>query len=309
MSGRKLSIGIMGLAAVAMCAGCSGMTRTEPTEEPTEARVVLVPAGTETATQTPTSTFTPSATPLPTSTQMPSPVFLAPEAAYSTAEPQCAVPTAADLVTFTLPADAPAEARESWDASADHAFSGEVTESDPAGRSYRLQAVDPALGAEILVQCAGQPLPIEAGHRYQFTLWEDPPGATPSGRALRVSDDTGLLVLIVNVRETDGASMRILGGDRAGYAVRQLPSLCREGPVNSCGYELRAAPLEVARGDAFLTLDAGQSGAMAFDPPYVVTVATSHYRLPIEAVSCKDPTDWVQSYRIQRQAATATPTP
>ena len=70
--------------------------------------------------------------------------------------------------------------------------------------------------------------------------------------------------------------------------------------MGPCGYEHRAAPLEVARGDLWLMLAAGESGAFAVDPPYIVSVATSHLRVPIGAVACPDPTDWVQSYRIVR---------
>ena len=293
---------LAGAACAASCAGAGG--RATPTAAPTAERMVLAPLGTETVTPTPTDTPTPTQTPLPTETPPPSPEPAGPEATMWALEARCDVPRAADLVTFTLAAGTPAETAAAWQAEARHAFVGRVTAHDPVGRAYRLRPEEPAPDVELDAAYSFQPLPIEVDRSYRFTLWSDPPGAPPAGRALLVEDDEGLVALVVAVREAEGAGLRLLGGERAGYAVRQLPSLCRTGPMDGCGNQLRAAPLEVARGDAWLTLGAGDSGAFAYDPPYVVTVRTSHVRLPVGVVPCPDPTDWVQSYRIERQTPT-----
>lgn len=307
---RRDRIGAWLVTVLALCAACGCAGRgVPPTVEPTEARVVLAPMGTDTVTPPPTQTPPPTLTPVPSSTIDFGPGLAAPEATYLASAPECTVILAAELVTFTLAAEAPEEARSVWAAEARHAFEGEVASSDADRRVHRLRPVDPSSDHEIELSYGSWPLPLETGRRYRFTLWADAAGSTPSGRAMRVDDDGGLLLLIVNVRETEGAGQRVLGGDRAGFAVRQAPSRCRMGPYDDCGYQLRAAPLEIGHGDAWLTLDAGQSGAFAIDPPYVVSVRSSHVRIPVEAAACTDPTDWVQSYRIERQAVTPTPVP
>jgi hypothetical protein len=296
------TVAVLALSAATSCAG-----RVPATAEPTEQRVQLEPLGTETVTPTPTSTLTPTATSLPTSTPPAESARVAP--AIDTAfEASCAVPRSADLVTFTLAAGMPDDLRTAWESTPQHQFTGEVVSADEAARVYRLRSTDsPAVEVDLAYGAAA--LPLEVGKRYAFTLWADTPAGPPSGRALRVDDEAGLLALIVSLRETEGAGLRVLGGDRAGHAVRQLATTCREGPIDACGYQLRAAPLEVARGDAWLTLNAGESGALAFDPPYVVQVSTSHHRFPVGDVPCTQPVDWVQSYRIQRQAAPPSPQP
>lgn len=299
----RLRAGALVLSGIAL--GLAACTPSDPTAtvEPTAQRVILTPLPTETVTPTPTNTPTATATPLPTATALPTPLPSGPEATLAALELKCDVPVVPEIITATLAAGASDEARQAWAETAEHAFSGEVVGHDPVAKAYRLRPVDPPADYEVDVAYSLEPWPVEVGRTYRFTLWSDPAGAVPSGRAVRIDDDDGFLFLNVSVRETDGAGQRVLGGDRAGFAVRQLPTLCRQGPMGPCGHQRRAAPMEIARGDLWLTLSAGESGAFALDPPYVVTVHTSHHRFPLAAVPCPDPTDWVQSYRIARGAS------
>ncbi len=225
---------------------------------------------------------------------------------------RCEIPRTADSFTLMPAADAPEEARTAWADQTAPALTAEVREHDAEARTYTLRAVEPAADDGFVLSYAGEPLPIEPGKTYRFTVHQDPAGGPPSGSGLKVEDEAGLVFLGVAARETEGADLRVLGGDRGGLAVRQLPTTCTQTETNACGYELRAAPIEVRRGDQALTLSAGETGRLATDPPYLVQVLTSHYRRWLGDIPCADPTDWVLGYRIARAtasdgAATATP--
>jgi hypothetical protein len=254
-----------------------------------------------TATRTPTPTITPlpTETPPPTPTPPFTPTAPAPASAGGL-QGACAVPVAADLVTVTLAAESPVEAVEAWAQAAAHEFRAAVSVHDPVGKAFVLRAVDPAMEQDLVLAYTGDPPALDVDREYRFVYWADPPGTVPSGRGLRIDDDTGPLFLSVSLRETDGAARRVLDGDRAGFALRQLSTPCVEGIVHPCGYQLRAAPLEVALQDASLTLDAGTQDLLESTPPYTVSVSTSHIRLPVAAAQCADPTDWVLSMRLQR---------
>jgi hypothetical protein len=215
--------------------------------------------------------------------------------------PGCEIPRDPETWRIAPAPDAPADAQTAWGARDFATFTADVKEHVPAEKRYLLQPVDPAAGYQLDLGYSGEALPLETGKRYRFTWEADIPGTAPVGTALKVDDDAGLVFLGVSARETDGADLQLLKGDRAGFILHQLPTQCLFTLQTACGVELRAAPLEVTRGDAKATLNAGQSADLAGSPAYHVAVATSHYRRAVGDVACADPTDWVLSYRIARR--------
>jgi len=285
-----------------------------PVPSPTVPLTVL-PLSTDTPIPTPASTETPSlevvlptliallprtATPLPT--QAPAGVF--DPGNLSVAEPGCAITLTAPVDTYRLVPDpaAPEAARAAWTGQITHSLEAEVVAHDGDLKTYALRAVAPPADHGFLLAYGGDPLPIEIGRAYRFVDHTDVPGAPPAGTGLRIDDDAGPRFLGVGVRETEGADRRVLAGDRAGFIIRQLPTRCRYVQLDACGYELRAAPVEVARGEGRAVVDAGETATLAGDPPYRARVQRSHYRRWAGDVPCADPTDWVLAYRIERVA-------
>lgn len=219
----------------------------------------------------------------------------------------CPIVKSADVYALAPAPEALEEARVAWSAQTTVTLDAEVVEHNAELGIYKLAAREPAADHPFLLLHTGGDLPIEIGKRYRFTAHNDIAGQPPAGAALRIDDEAGPLFLGISARETDGADRRLLGGDRAGFAIRQAATLCLPGAIDPCGYELRSAPVEVRRGEQGIALMAGSTGALATDPPYTVTVTASHYRRWVGSAPCPDPTDWVLAYRITRGAAAATP--
>ncbi|MFN2115189.1 MAG: hypothetical protein ACK2T6_05705, partial [Anaerolineae bacterium] len=201
--------------------------------------------------------------------------------------------------------DAPTPVHEAWAQYALPWVVAEVTEHNTEHRFHRLKAVEGPEGVpldyDFVVSYERSPLPLEIGRTYRFTTQRDLPGAVPVGRGLRVEDDAGMVFLYVAARETEQAHERILGGDRGGLAVRQVGSPCAEMIIDECGYELRSAPAEFTLGSATLSLMGGITGTLQSEPPYQVDLMTSHLRRWVGDLPCPDPTDWVLSYRLERE--------
>lgn len=214
----------------------------------------------------------------------------------------CPIVKSADVYALAPAPEAPEDVRVAWSGQTTVALDAEVVEHNAELGIYKLAAREPAADHPFLLLHTGGTLPIEIGKRYRFTAHNDVAGQPPAGAGLRIDDEAGPVFLGISTRETDGADRRLMGGDRAGFAIRQTETLCLPGAVDPCGYELRAAPVEVRHGDAAVTLMAGATGALAADPPYVVAVTASHYRRWIGSAPCPDPTDWVLAYRITRGA-------
>ncbi len=292
----SLAVHLVTVALMSAMAGCRGTAT--PTPPPTRPAATVEPLPSDTNTPTVTPTFTPSVTPIPSPT--PTPVFGA--ARPDQPEPGCEIPLKAETWALAPVADAPDDAQADWAARATRSLTAEVLEHATHSRAYLLRAVDPPVEFSFYLDYAGEPMPIAIGQRYRFTAHHDVRGQPPAGSALRIEDDNGVLFLGVSVRETDGAAERLLNGDRAGFSIRRQPTRCLFAPIDACGYELRAAPLEIRRGDATLTLNAGEDGLLEGDPPYRVTIHASHYRLWARSAICEDPTDWILSYRIVRSS-------
>jgi len=181
----------------------------------------------------------------------------------------------------------------------------QVVEHREAERVFALRPMDPPLPFGLELGYDGEPPPLATGATYSMTHYDDLHLASPAGEGLRIDDERGLLVLGVNLRESQGAATRVLGGERAGWTVETLPAACRFTLLDACGFERRAAPVRFRRPEgAELVLQAPAEGilASAGAPDYRVNLATSHLRLWRGDLPCSDPTDWVQSFRITRQS-------
>jgi hypothetical protein len=263
-------------------------------------RGTAAPLPSATATPLPTATPPPSATPWPTAvpTATAAPVI----AGYTTdrPEPGCEIPGLPEIWTVKPAADAPPELQASWGRTVTPTLRAQVIGHDEANRRYQLKALEPAADSPFELIYSGQPLPLEVGREYRFRAHVEDPDEDPLGAGLIIEDADGVVFLGISARETRDADAQIFDGDRAGFGVRQLPTRCLYAPLNTCGYRLRAAPLEVKRADQTATLGAGQLGVLRTDPPYKVTVLTSHLRSWVGDVPCANPVDWVLSYRIER---------
>jgi hypothetical protein len=254
------------------------------------------PLPSDTDTPTPTLTLTPSVTPIPSPTY--TPVFSS--SGMATPERDCGI--SLDGATWTVePASgAPEAARADWSSHVTQTITAAVTQHDEANHVFTLQSTAPATDYAYLLRYSHDPPPIAVGRSYRFESHQNAPGQPPAGSALRIDDDKGVLFYGASVRETEGAADRLLGGDKAGFRVTQLPTTCRYAPIDKCGYELRAAPVEIARGDKSMSLAPGRMNTLASDPPYQATIYTSHYRLWTRDTPCTDPTDWILSYELVR---------
>ncbi len=222
----------------------------------------------------------------------------------------CEIPRQPETWQLAPAPDAPAETQGAWLTQAQSSLVAEVVEHDSDGRTYVLQPLETQDPIRYHLTYSGEPLPLDPDQRYRLTYWQDVPGQPPFGVGLRIEDDDGLAFLGVSLRETEGADARVLDGDRAGFGIIQLPTQCLYTEVTACGVELRGAPVEVSHGAGKVTLGAGATAELPSDPPFQVTVATSHFRRAVADVPCPDRTDWVLSYRIQRPPeAPATPMP
>ncbi len=144
----------------------------------------------------------------------------------------------------------------------------------------------------------GPALPLRVGQRYLLAYDSDQPEGG-DGEALLMADEDGLRFLSVSLREAEGAQTRLLAGLRAGFEIRQLPTNCRYVELDGCGFELRAAPLQLGVGDRTARLAAGESGVLELERDYRLRVATSHFRLWRGDQPCADPADWPRSFRIE----------
>lgn len=279
---------------LAVLAGCGGIPTAEP--GPTIGVATVRPLPSDTLTPTPTQTLTPSVTPVSTPTM--TPVFGS--EALTQPEPGCELPRIAEQWTLEPAPEAPPEAIAEWGSRSESSVTAEVLVHSPEMNFYLLKMIEPPADYNVILRYTNETLPINQDGRYHFTAHHEVAGKPPAGSALRIDDDLGLLFLGVSVRETEGAERRLLAGGRADVAVRQLPTHCMYAPVDACGYELRAAPVEFTRGDAAITIDADEADLLGREPPYLVTLYTSHYRLWVRDTPCEDRADWILSYRIAR---------
>ena len=296
-----VSFGIIGAIAAGILltalTGCRGAT---PTAEPTVAPIQVQELPSETATPLPSETPVPSETPLDTPMPTSAPTAFMAGGAADKPAPGCQIPSQPETWSLAPAADAPADARTAWGQTVTPSLRAEVVEQNADTRTYTLRAVEPETAYRFTLTYSGPPLPLQTGQTYRFTTQVDRAGEAPAGAALKVTDDGGLVFLGVSARESDGAAARLLGGDRGGLAVSQLATRCLYAPVNACGYQLRAAPVEIRRGTDAVTVNAGESGKLPGDPAYKVTVLTSHYRLWMGDLACPNPADWVLSVRVER---------
>lgn len=297
-------------------AGCGGRAGPGGTPTPDFEDVVQpIPPATVPPSATPTATLAPEAALATLAALLPSatagasaaadPVLGLPPPAVP--EPGCAIPRGAPSYRLVPAPEAPEALRAEWAAGGDRSLEAELLSHDPGARLYALRAIEPAPDQAFILVYDGAPLPIETGRRYRFRLHADPPAAEPAGSALRIDDEAGLVFLGVSVRETAGASARIFGGDRAGFELQQLPTRCRYVESDGCGFELRAAPLEIAHPEGgALRANAGEGAELsAPGGRYRVDVLTSHFRRWLSDMPCADPSDWVLAYRIARQSVEA----
>jgi hypothetical protein len=310
---RALILGL-GLGLTQVLAGCSALRPAPP--EPTETPIAPF-AARPLPTATPTPTPEPSATPLPPELALATLAALLPPTptagpvslpAATLPASACTIPKIADSYALAPAPEAPEAARADWAAQAAPALTAEVLGYDAEARRYALRAVDPAAEHGFVLSHSGDPLPIETGKTYRFTVHQDLPDRPPAGHGLKIEDEAGLVFLGISVREGDGSARRVLDGDRGGLTIYQLPTLCTQTEASPCGIELRAAPVEVSQGDQVLSLNPGETGVLATDPPYEVRLLSSHYRRWLGDVPCADPTDWVLAYRVARVALPG-PTP
>lgn len=279
----------------------------------------------------------------------PPPVIGTGSLAAGTAEPGCQIPREPFRFELAPAAEADPAAARLWSEHAAWAFEADLidlVEEQPgsAGRaSWRLsgsyampldadapdlppsgQPLPPGLpnalptGLPLLLRYRGPALPLSPGNRYLLAYDSDQPRDGPLGEGLLVSDARGLVLLGVSLRESEDADARLLAGLRAGFAIRQMPTVCRHVEADGCGFELRAAPVELADalatpgpadaagdavdgpGGASLRLNAGETGTLTLERPYTVRLATSHYRLWRGDQPCAAAGDWRLSYRIER---------
>lgn len=323
MTGRARRAALpVGWLLVTVLAGCGRFGGPAAAPEPTDIlQVAAIALPTETATPLPTPTL-PSPTPDVIGTLVaeataraipPSAATLGPVLAAGAAERPsagCEIPRQPETWRLAPAPEAPAEAQGSWLTQANSSLVAEVLDHDAEGRRYGLRPIEPDAPYSYSLTYSGEPLPLETGRRYRLTYWRDVPGQPPAGVGLRVEDDDGLVFLGVSLRETEGADARVLDGDRAGFAIIQLPTQCLYTEVTNCGVELRGVPVEVSREGEKVTLGPNSTSKLGGDPPLWVAVATSHFRRAVADVPCPDRTDWVLSYHIRRPAkepATAAP--
>jgi len=296
-------------------AGC-GRCRDQPTPGPTAPVVTIADLGTETPGPPPSPSplvSTPdllatvvaqitAAAPTTLAANVTPGAVLAPGSS-SVVSPGCEIPLTPEMWRLAPVPDAPAEALAAWTGRDQVTLTADVLEHDATGRRYVLQPVEPADPYRYELTYSGEPLPIDIGKRYRLTYSQDVPDAPASGVGLKVEDDAGPVFLGVSVREAADADSRVLKGDRAGFSVRQLATQCLYTQVTPCGVQLRAAPVEVSHGGSTVALAPGKSADLTGEPAYRITVATSHYHLPVADLPCPDRTDWVLSYRIARLPA------
>jgi hypothetical protein len=219
----------------------------------------------------------------------------------------CEILRTPELIDLVVAPWAPDEAKASVDMNS-MVFVAEVTQHDNLARQYLLKPTDPEGLPEFALSYSGDPLPIELGSTYTFH-WNqdglDPPGST----VLRIDDEIDVLFLSGRVKAgTVGFAGPhtpdpLLAADMGGFVVRQLPTLCQHSETDVCGFESRAARLEASRGAERVGKPAGESGVMPSDPPYRLTVFTSHVRRWAHSspgMECVMPDDWPQSWRIER---------
>jgi hypothetical protein len=303
----------LGLAA-ALAGGCQGMVpERTPTPEPT---VVVANLPTDTAAPPPTDVLPPGtpdliATVIAMATNEaagigPSAPTLGPVMAGIDRGPTpgCEIPRRPETWRLAPAPDAPEPERLGWSSFPAHTGTVEVVEHRPAEQLYVLRPIEPPASYLLHLSYDGAPLPLAPGQPYRITAWQDGLGMPPSGLALKVEDEAGPVFLGISLREVEGANDRVLPGDRAGFSVQQLPTQCLYTETDTCGVELRAAPVEVGRGGGAVTLGPGKQSVIPGTPAYRVTVLTSHLRRPLAVAPCADPTDWVLSYRIERLPAT-----
>jgi hypothetical protein len=307
--------GTVALAPLALLVACEALAPVEPTALPVPTlEIVALPSDTA---EPPPSPSPPPATPDLLATVIAgatSQALLTQAAAQSPGSaggppgqvlPGCDIPLAHE--SWVLAPEAPAA---DWPDAAQHSVTARVVEHLEAERRYVLQPAEPADAPPLRLSYDGAPLPLSPGASYRFTAWADRPGDPPAGYGLRVDDEAGPVFLGVSLREAADADARVLGGDRAGFTVQQLPTQCGHTLVTACGVELRAAPVAVGGTAGRVTLGSGRSAELPTLPgasPYRITVLASHHRRPVVDTACPDPTDWVLSYRIERQAG-GTPT-
>ena len=278
----------------------------------------------------------------------PPPVIGTGSQAAGTAEPGCQIPREPFRFELAPAPEADPAAAAVWSAHRAWAFEADLidlTETQPGleGRaSWRLsgayaapleagapdlpqagQPLPPDLprdlpaGLPLLLRYRGPALPLSPGSRYLLAYDSDQPVDGPLGEGLLVSDARGLVLLGVSLREAEDADRQLLTGLRAGFAIRQLPTRCLHVESDGCGFELRAAPLELsdalaapaaaqAAGSptdspaASLILNSGETGTMNLERTFTVRLATSHYRLWRGDQPCASAADWRLSYRIER---------
>jgi len=288
-------------------AGCRGNASDVPaTPAPSVGRVAMAPLPTPTITPLPSATPLPTETPIPLDTPVPTglPAVLGPADLESTGA--CAILREPGLVELSvapwMEGSDDALARESV------SFVADVTAHDNLAREYLLMPTEPDGLPELVLRYAGAPLPLEPGSGYTFR-WTQAQYQPTGSAVLRVDDADG--VLFPDGFGASGPADQLIAADLGGFAVRQLPTLCQYTETDECGFESRAAPFEAARGDRRVAVSAGESGLLESDPPYRLSVFTSHIRRWVRATpgqSCTLPNDWPQSWRLDRVApGTSTP--
>ncbi len=284
------------LAALSLVSGLAGCRPATPTVQPTLPRYQIQSIPTDTATPLPTATLLA----LPTAP----PLVVAPPAteavALTTPEPGCEIPLRVVRWSLEPAPDAPAEIHAAWRAGITHTLEADVTSFDESQRLYVLEPRSAPWQGSFWLRYSDSGPPLEVGQRYRFAAHQDVPGQPPAGWALRVDDQAGVLYFAASVRETVGADLRLLAGDRAGFRIAQQPTTCRYAFVDPCGYELRAAPVLIGRGDQAILLAPGTSAVLPGEPAYRATVFASHFRLWREDRRCDDPTDSVLAYELVR---------
>ncbi len=252
----------------------------------------------------PTETITPLPSPTsqasPTSPYVPATALAPAPPAAATPEAGCEIPLAVVRWSLEPAADAAPEVHAAWRSQITHTLEAAVIAVDESQRQVVLQPRTAPWETAFWLRYSDRGPPLQVGRRYRFTSHQDVPGQPPAGSALRVDDEAGVLYFAASVRETAGADLRLLAGDRAGFRVTQQPTTCRHAFIDPCGYELRAAPVRIERGDQAIVLNAGTTGTLSGEPAYQATVFTSHFRLWREDRRCPDPTDSVLAYELVR---------
>jgi hypothetical protein len=279
-----------------LAAGCRGEPTATPRPTLGPATLAALPPATPSATFVPlVATPRPAATALPGPTLLPIPGGAEGAGVPAVPEPGCELVVGTETWSLAPADDAPAGERAVWLSGDTPVLEAIVVE--PAGLgAYILQPLAPAAPYSFTLGYSGDPPPVVAGQSYHFQAHAE----DELGSGLLIEDEDGVLFLGVSLREAEGADAAILGGERFGFAVHQEPTECLYTELDPCGYELRAAPAVVARGQDSVTLDAGAQGLLPGDPPFTVTVHSSHFRRWLGDLPCPDSSDWVLSYRIER---------